>query len=557
MIKTGAQIVMECLIEQGVDTVFGYPGGTVIDLYDALYEYSDRLDHVISAHEQGAAHAADGYARSTGKPGVVFATSGPGATNLVTGLATAYMDSVPVVAITGNVNINNLGTDAFQEIDIYGVTFPITKYSFIVKDQKDIADTIRRAFYIAQEGRPGPVLVDILKNAQAGKTEFEPKVPREIMPKNNRLKVDDIEEATSMINESKKPVIFAGGGVIASNASEALVRFADRIGAPVSLSMMGLGGCPADYPYFTGMLGMHGTKVSSNAVTNCDLLIVAGARMSERVTGNAKTFATHAKILHIDVDPAEINKVIPSTKSVTGDLKTVLGILEKKVEQKTDETWRNQILEWKKEYPPVAENIGEIPPYRLIKAVEKRMDEDTVIVTDVGQHQIWTAQYYSIKKPRTFISSGGLGTMGFGMGAAIGAQKGNPGKKVVLFTGDGSFQMNCNEFVTAVMQKMNILVVVVNNGVLGMVRQWQKLMYNRHYSQTTLERKIDYVKFAEAFGGRGFNVNTMEELETALDEAMQTEGPVILNANIDMDVNVLPMVPPGNKYNQQIFKIEV
>ncbi|MDO4481548.1 MAG: biosynthetic-type acetolactate synthase large subunit [Bacillota bacterium] len=557
MIKTGAQIVMECLIEQGVDTVFGYPGGTVIDLYDALYEYSDKINHVLTAHEQGAAHAADGYARSTGKPGVVFATSGPGATNLVTGLATAHMDSIPMVAITGNVNINNLGTDAFQEVDIYGVTFPITKYSFIVKDQKDIADAIRKAFYIAQEGRPGPVLVDILKNAQSGKTEYEPAVPKKILPKNDRLTGEAIENALELINESKRPMIFAGGGVNIANASESLVKFADKIGAPISLSMMGIGGCPSDYPYYTGMLGMHGTKVSSSAVSNCDLLIVAGARLSERVTGNAKTFATHAKVLHLDVDPAEIDKVVASTTSVIGDLDTILSILGEKAEEKTDNSWREQILNWKREYPTVIEESEAITPYKLIQAAAARLPEDAIVVTDVGQHQIWTAQYYPVKCPRSFISSGGLGTMGFGMGAAIGCKKGNPDRKVVLFTGDGSFQMNCNELVTAATQNMDIIIVLVNNSVLGMVRQWQKLMYKQHYSQTTHNRKIDYVKFAEAFGAAGYDASTMEEFEKAMDAAVKSEGPVLINAMIDKDFSALPMVPPGNKYNEQIFKIEV
>lgn len=557
MIKTGAQIVMECLLEQGVDTVFGYPGGTVIDLYDALYEYSDKIHHVLTAHEQGASHAADGYARSTGKPGVVIATSGPGATNLVTGLATANMDSIPMVAITGNVNINNLGTDAFQEVDIYGVTFPVTKYSFIVKDQKDIADALRKAFYIAQEGRPGPVLVDILKNAQSGTAEYEPAEPKTILPKNDKLTGESIEKAIDIINEAKRPMIFAGGGVNLANASESLMKFANKIGSPISLSMMGLGGCPADYPYFTGMLGMHGTRLSSTAVTNCDLLILAGARMSERVTGNAKTFATHAKILHLDVDPAEINKVVDSTTSVIGDLDTVLSILAEKVEEKTDMAWRNQITKWKKAYPVVVEERGKIAPHNLVKAVADRMPKDTIVVTDVGQHQIWAAQHYPIYNSRSFISSGGLGTMGFGLGAAIGSKSGNPNRKVVLFTGDGSFQMNCNEIVTAATQGLDILIVLVNNGVLGMVRQWQKLMYKQHYSQTTHNRKIDYVKLAEAFGATGFDVTTMDELEAAIDASMDIKGPVIINAMIDKDFSALPMVPPGNKYNEQIFKIEV
>lgn len=557
MIKTGAQIVMECLLEQGVDTVFGYPGGTVIDLYDALYEYSDKIHHVLTAHEQGASHAADGYARSTGKPGVVIATSGPGATNLVTGLATANMDSIPMVAITGNVNINNLGTDAFQEVDIYGVTFPVTKYSFIVKDQKDIADALRKAFYIAQEGRPGPVLVDILKNAQSGKIEYEPVEPKEILPKNDRLTGESIEKAIDIINEAKRPMIFAGGGVNLANASENLMKFANKIGSPISLSMMGLGGCPADYPYYTGMLGMHGTRLSSTAVTNCDLLILAGARMSERVTGNAKTFATHAKILHLDVDPAEVNKVVDSHASVIGDLDTVLSILAEKVEEKTDMAWRKQITKWKKEYPVVVEERGKIAPHNLVKAVANKLPKDTIVVTDVGQHQIWTAQHYPINNPRSFVSSGGLGTMGFGLGAAIGCKCGNPDRKVVLFTGDGSFQMNCNEIITAATQGLDILIVLVNNSVLGMVRQWQKLMYKQHYSQTTHNRKINYIKLAEAFGATGFDVTTMDELEDAIDKSLNIKGPVIINAMIDKDFSALPMVPPGNKYNEQIFKIEV
>lgn len=557
MKKTGAQIVVECLLEQGVDTVFGYPGGQIIDVYDALYEYSDRITHVLTAHEQGAAHAADGYARSTGKTGVVIATSGPGATNLVTGLATAYMDSIPLVAITGNVPINLLGKDSFQEVDIFGVTAPITKYNFIVKDQSELAETLRRAFHIAKSGRPGPVLVDILKNAQRGTCEFENVKPEEIHPDVSYLTDEDLLQAKEMIEEAKRPFIFAGGGVISANAAEELKILAKKIGAPVSLSMMALGSYPADDPHFTGMLGMHGTRVSSIAVANSDLLIVAGGRLSDRVIGKSSEFASHSKVLHLDVDPAEVNKNIHSDGCVIGDLKITLRKLAEMQEETDRREWLAQIEAWKKEFPPVKEDKGEIPPHYLIDEVAKRLPKDAIICTDVGQHQIWTAQYYPFNVPRTFISSGGLGTMGFGLGAAIGAKVAHPDRKVVLFTGDGSFHMNCNELITVTMQNLDITVVIVNNSVLGMVRQWQKLMFNQHYSQTTLDRRTDYVKLAEAYGGTGFHITSKAELGETLDKALNTKGAVVINVDIDRDVNVLPMVPPGNAYNQQLMSIDI
>lgn len=552
----GAQIVVNCLLEQGVDTVFGYPGGQIIDVYDALYEYSDKITHILSAHEQGAAHAADGYARATGKTGVVISTSGPGATNLVTGLATAYMDSVPMVAICGNVSLQLLGKDSFQEVDTTGITVPITKYNFIVKDEKDIAKTLRRAFYIAQEGRPGPVVVDILKNAQMGIADYEPEKPKKIVPYTDEIRKEDIKTVAEMIKISKRPVIFAGGGTIVSNASEELFAFAKKIGAPVALSMMGLGAYPADDPYYMGMLGMHGSRLSSKALSESDLIILAGTRLSDRVIGKKTEFANHAPVIHLDVDAAEINKNIGSSASVIGDLKVVLKDLTKKIPQGDRADWLNKIAKWKKEMPDVNENKGKITPYHLIREVAKAMPADAIVTTDVGQHQVWTAQHYPFKKPRTFLSSGGLGTMGYGLGAAIGAKVGMPKRKVVMFTGDGSFHMNLNELATAATYNLDILIVVLNNGVLGMVRQWQKLMFNQHYSQTTLNRKTDYVKLAEAFGGKGFNINTPEELSEILKKVKRMKGFVILNVAIDKDVNVLPMVPPGNAYHQQVFEIE-
>lgn len=553
----GAQIVVNCLIEQGVDVVFGYPGGQIIDVYDALYEYSDKITHILSAHEQGAAHAADGYARATGKTGVVISTSGPGATNLVTGLATAYMDSIPMVAICGNVSLQLLGKDSFQEVDTTGITVPITKYNFIVKDEKDIAETLRRAFYIAREGRPGPVVVDILKNAQIGVADYEYKEPKKIVPYVDELKEEDISEAIELIKNAKKPVIFSGGGTIGANASEELVAFAKKIGAPVALSMMGLGAYPSDDPYYMGMLGMHGTRLSSKVLSESDLIIFAGTRLSDRVMGKKTEFANHAPILHLDVDAAEINKNVNAHSSVIGDLKIVLGELIKRLPEMDRSSWLSDVAEWKREFPHVKENRGEITPYHLIREVAKRFPDDTIVTTDVGQHQVWTAQHYPFMKPRTFLSSGGLGTMGYGLGAAIGAKVAKPDKKVVMFTGDGSFHMNLNELATAATYDLDILIVVLNNGVLGMVRQWQKLMYNQHYSQTTLNRKTDYVKLADAFGGKGFNVTTKEELSETLDKVKDMKGFVILNVAIDKDVNVLPMVPPGNAYTQQVVEIEV
>ena len=553
MTRTGAQIVAECLIEQGVDTVFGYPGGNVITLYDALYDYSDRIHHVLTAHEQGATHAADGYARTTGRPGVVIATSGPGATNLVTGIATAFMDSIPMVAITGNVTNAQLGKDTFQEIDIFGVTMPVTKYNFIIKDIAELADALRRAFEIAMAGRRGPVLVDILKDVFAATADFEPKTPARTRPM--AAPEDDIAAVAALIDESKRPMIYAGGGVISAEASDELRALAQKIGAPVTLSLMGLGAFPADDPMFTGMIGMHGTKVSSLALNACDLLLVAGARFSDRVISDPKHFAKNAKIIHMDADAAEVNKNIRVHRAVVGDIRHTLAALNGRVEEAPRAHWAAQIALWKREYPRIEESNALSPQY-IIDSVAGMMGEDDIVATDVGQHQIWTAQCYPVKKPRTFISSGGLGTMGFGLGAAIGAQMAHPERRVVLFTGDGSFHMNMNELITASMNGLPIVIVLMNNGVLGMVRQWQKVLFNRRYSQTTLKRKTDYIKLAEAFGCAGFTVERKEDLIPTLEKAFAAGVPALVNCLIDMDANVLPMVPAGKPIDDPILRIE-
>jgi len=555
MMKTGAQIIAECLIEQGVDTVFGYPGGNVINIYDALYEYRDKIRHILTAHEQGAAHAADGYARSTGKVGVVFATSGPGATNLVTGLATAFMDSIPVVAITGNVTSNLLGRDTFQEIDIFGVTMPITKHNFIVKDIKDLANVLRKAFRIAVSGRPGPVLVDILKDVTIAQTEFESKLPETIKPSIEKMTIEDIEKAVALINESKRPMIMAGGGIILSNASKELIDFAKRIDAPVTMTLMGLGSYPADDPYYTGLIGMHGSKISALAVNNCDLLIAIGARFSDRVISSANTFARNAKVIHIDVDAAEINKNIKSYHSIIGDAGVILNELNKRINRLEHKEWLNQITEWKEKYPRIEHAKDIVSPQYVIESVSKLLSQDDIIVTDVGQHQIWTAQFYPFKKPRTFITSGGLGTMGFGLGAAIGAKIANPDKKVVLFTGDGSFHMNCNELITANMNNLPIVIIVMNNSVLGMVRQWQKLFFNKRYSQTTLDRKTDFVKLSEAYGGKGYRITKEDEVVPTIKMALESDAPVVIDCVIDRDINVLPMVPSGKPIEEQVTSL--
>ena len=544
MMLTGSEIICECLIEQGVDTVFGYPGGTILNVYDALYRYQDKINHVLTSHEQGASHAADGYARATGKVGVCMATSGPGATNLVTGIATAYMDSTPLVAITANVGVEILGRDSFQEIDITGVTMPITKHNFIVKDIKDLVPAIRKAFYIAKEGRPGPVLVDITKNVTAEKMEFEPLQPKAIEPKTETYTVEDLEKAIEMIKESERPFIFAGGGVISSGASQELKEFAEKIDAPVCETLMGKGAFDNTRPRYTGMLGMHGTKASNYGVSECDLLIVVGARFSDRVTGNTKTFAHNAKILQIDVDAAEINKNIKVDASVIGDVKEVLKRLLEEIPKKEHPEWIAHIQELKSKYPLNYDHTQLTGPY-IIEKLYELTNGDAIISTDVGQHQMWAAQYYKYKEPRTLLTSGGLGTMGYGLGAAIGAKMGRPEKTVVNIAGDGCFRMNMNELATAARCGRQLIQIVMNNHVLGMVRQWQTLFYGKRYSSTVLDDAVDFVKLSEALGAKAIRVTKMEDVEPALKMALAAEGPVVLDCWIDQDLSVFPMVPAG------------
>ena len=541
---TGAEIVIECLKEQGVDTVFGYPGGAILNVYDALYKHSDEITHVLTSHEQGASHAADGYARATGKVGVCFATSGPGATNLVTGIATAYMDSIPVVAITCNVGVSLLGKDSFQEIDIAGVTMPITKHNYIVKDVKNLADTIRKAFTIARTGRPGPVLIDIPKDVTANKCEYE-KV--EINPENiTKVDVDlsEIDVAVEMIKASKKPFIFVGGGAVLSGASEVLKEFAHKIDSPVTDSLMGKGAFPGTDELYTGMLGMHGTKTSNFGVSKCDLLVVVGARFSDRVTGNASKFANNAKILQIDIDPAEIDKNIMTDASIHGDIKEVLELLNEKLEQQEHAEWKEQINEYKEKYPLSYHPDVLTGPF-VVEEIYRQTNGDAIITTEVGQHQMWAAQFYKYTKPRTFLTSGGLGTMGYGLGASLGAKTGMPEKTVVNIAGDGCFRMNMNEIATAVRHNIPIIQVVINNHVLGMVRQWQNLFYGQRYSATVLNDAVDFVKLAEAMGAVGVRVTTQDEFKEAFANALTLGRPVVIDCQIDCDDKVWPMVAPG------------
>ena len=541
---TGAEIVIECLKEQGVDTVFGYPGGAILNVYDALYKHSDEICHILTSHEQGAAHAADGYARATGKVGVCLATSGPGATNLVTGIATAYMDSIPVVAITCNVGVSLLGKDSFQEIDIAGITMPITKHNYIVKDVDKLADTIRRAFLIARTGRPGPVLIDIPKDVTANLSEYQ-KVEIDVTDiQRKKIDEDEIETAVKMIQRAKKPYIFVGGGAVLSGASESLVEFAHKIDAPVADSLMGKGAFPGTDELYSGMLGMHGTKASNFGVSQCDLLVVVGARFSDRVTGNAKKFAHHAKILQIDIDPAEIDKNILTDASVTGDIKEVLIILNEKVEQQSHEEWKQQIEEYKEKHPLTYHPEGLTGPY-IVEEIYRQTNGDAIITTEVGQHQMWAAQFYKYTKPRTFLTSGGLGTMGYGLGASLGAKMGMPDKTVVNVAGDGCFRMNMNEIATAARYNIPIIQVVVNNHVLGMVRQWQTLFYEKRYSATVLNDAVDFVKLAEAMGAVGIRAATREEFQKAFQEALAMGRPVVIDCQIDSDEKVWPMVAPG------------
>ena len=544
MLLTGSQIVAECLIEQGVDTVFGYPGGTIRNIYDALYQYQDKIHHILTSHEQGAAHAADGYARSTGKVGVCMATSGPGATNLVTGIATAYMDSTPLVAITANVAVSLLGRDSFQEIDIAGVTMPITKHNFIVKDIKDLAPTIRKAFHIASEGRPGPVLVDITKDVTAAKFDFEPIVPEVIEPRKYTYGAQELDQAIKMIEASEKPFIFVGGGAIASDAASELKEFAEKIDAPVTDSLMGKGAYDNTRPRYTGMLGMHGTKASNFGVSQCDLLIVVGARFSDRVTGDTNRFAKDAKIIHIDVDAAEINKNVVVDLGIVGDAKNVLKELNEKLTRQNHPQWLKEIRDLKERYPLSYDDEGLTGPY-VIEQIDYLTNSEAIICTDVGQHQMWAAQYFNYRRPRQFISSGGAGTMGFGLGAAMGAKLANPHQTVFNIAGDGCFRMNLNELATLSRYNIPVIQVVMNNQVLGMVRQWQTLFYGQRYSNTILEDKVDFCKVAEGLGCKAIKVTTKEEVASAIKIAMEHDGPVVIECMIGKDDKVFPMVAPG------------
>lgn len=547
----GSEIVIECLKEQGVDTVFGYPGGSILNIYDALYKHQDEITHILTSHEQGAAHAADGYARATGRVGVCLATSGPGATNLVTGIATAYMDSIPIVAITCNVGVNLLGKDSFQEIDILGVTMPITKYNFIVKDVTKLADVIRRAFRIARSGRPGPVLVDITKDVTSAECEYERQEPEEVKPQSDTITEEDLETALTMIRESKKPFIFVGGGAVSANASEELRAFAHKIQAPVTDSLMGKGAFDGTDELYTGMIGMHGTKTSNFGVAECDLLIVVGARFSDRVVGDSSRFARKAKILQLDVDPAEINKNIRTNASVIGDVKVILRRLNARLDPMNHDEWIAHIERMKDMYPLRYNKEVLTGPY-VIEKIYEITEGDAIITTDVGQHQMWAAQYYKFKKPRTFLTSGGLGTMGYGLGACIGAKMGCKDKTVINIAGDGCFRMNMNEVATATRYNIPIIQIVLNNHVLGMVRQWQTLFYGKRYSQTVLDDQVDFVKVAEGLGAKAYRVTKKEEFEPVFREALKLNIPVVIDCQIGSDDKVFPMVPAG-KPNEDAF----
>ena len=544
MLLTGADIVIECLLEQGVDTVFGYPGGTILNVYDSLYHYRDRINHVLTSHEQGASHAADGYARATGKVGVCMATSGPGATNLVTGIATAYMDSVPLVAITANVGVPLLGKDSFQEVDIAGVTMPITKHNYIVKDVESLAPTIRKAFQIAKEGRPGPVLVDITKDVTAAKCEYHHQKPEKIERRSYTYPTSTLKEAIEMIEKSEKPFVFVGGGVVRSNASQELREFVEKIDAPVTDSLMGKGAFDGTNPRYTGMLGMHGTKTSNLGVSNCDLLVAIGVRFSDRVIGNAQKFARHAKIIHIDVDEAEINKNVNVDLGIVGDAKSVLNALNLLLKQQNHSQWLKEIRALKEQYPLTYDTDKLTGPY-VIEQIEALTDNNAIICTEVGQNQMWAAQYYHFKRPCQLITSGGLGTMGYGLGASIGVKYGKPDQYVFNIAGDGCFRMNMNELATASRYQVPIIEVILNNHVLGMVRQWQTLFYGKRYSATVLDDKVDFCKTAEGLGCKAIRVTKKEEVAPAILEAMDSQGPVVIECMIEEDDKVFPMVAPG------------
>lgn len=544
MLLTGAQIIMECLLEQKVDTVFGYPGGAVLNIYDALYEYRDRINHVRTAHEQGAAHAADGYARSTGKAGVCIATSGPGATNLVTGIATAYMDSVPVVAITGNVNVDLLGLDSFQEVDITGITMPITKHNFLVKHIEDLADVLRQAFQIAQSGRPGPVLVDVPKDLTAKKYEYQKQSPLPLLPVHYPSD-EHLQQAAEMLQNSRRPFLYLGGGVSLSGADKEAAAFAEKLDAPVSASLMAQGAFDAHNSRYMGMLGMHGTKTSAQAIKNCDLFVAVGTRFSDRVLCNAGLFAHNRPILQIDIDAAEFNKNIDVDLRLEGDARQVLTGLLSLLPQQHHADWMEQVHAWQKAYPLAQTAKAGVLPKDVLETLDRLTDSNAILTTEVGQHQMWAAQFYKSRRPRQFLTSGGLGTMGYGLGAALGAQVGNPKAKVINVAGDGGLHMNCNELATAAHYNLPVVELLLNNSVLGMVRQWQKLFYDNRFSQTTLDTNTDFCKLAEAFGVKAYRIKTKEEIEPTLKEALAQQGPVLVDCWVDKDVNVLPMVPAG------------
>ena len=553
MEMTGAELLIQAMMDQGVDTIFGYPGGAVLNIYDALYDHRDQIHHVTTSHEQGAAHAADGYARATGKTGVCLATSGPGATNLVTGIATAYMDSVPMVAITGNVTLDLLGRDSFQEIDITGITLPITKHNFIVKDVNELEETVREAFVIANSDRPGPVLIDIPKDITSNKAEYK-KLPkfekRPVKPANEA----SILKAARLISEAKKPFIYAGGGVLISDASEDLLAFASKIDAPVSTSVMGLTAVPYNFPLSLGMIGMHGTPASNQASLECDLLIAVGSRFSDRVACNRDKFAPNAKILHIDIDKSEFSKNIETDVSIRGDAKEVLNRLTEALPKQDHAAWVKHLQEYKKEHPlNVPPQDGNVHPYDLIDTLKELVGSDAIIVTDVGQHQMYAAQRYPFEKPRTFLSSCGLGTMGYGFGAAIGAKTAYPDKPVILITGDGSFHMNMNELACAVSENLNIVVLIFDNRVLGMVRQWQQLFYHERYSCTSINRETNFVEMAKAFGADGARITKKDEIADALKVALSSPKPYLLDCMIDPDESVFPIIPPGKSGEDMIF----
>lgn len=554
MTLNGSQILIECLVEQGVDTVFGYPGGAVLNIYDELYKSSDRIEHILTAHEQGAAHAADGYARATGKVGVCIATSGPGATNLVTGIATAYMDSVPMVAITGNVGRSLLGKDSFQEVDISGVTMPITKHNYIVKDINKLAEVIREAFYIAKSGRPGPVLIDIPKDITAALCTYTAEEPRKVLRQVHTIKQKDIDLALELIRGSQKPFIYSGGGVIISEAHEELLEFAEKIQAPVSTSLMGMGGFPETHRLSTGLIGMHGSKASNMAATECDLLIALGARFSDRVTSNIASFAPHAKILHVEVDPAEVGKNVRADACVIGDVKEIVVEFNKALIQQEHTQWLEQVRVWNEEFGFDYQKDETLRPQFIMEAIYEHTKGDAIITTEVGQHQMWAAQFYKYSKPKTFISSGGLGTMGYGTGASIGAQIGVREKRVIHIAGDGSFRMNCNELATIAHYQVPIITVLMNNTVLGMVRQWQTEFYDKRYSQTTLDRGPDFNKLADAYGILSYDIHTQEAFNSALAEALTKREPILLNCHINKDEKVLPLVAPGAAINELILE---